>query len=197
MVNEIYRKLIENLYNHLHPNIQNIISNYGPERLYSLINPRLPYLDNFLHGASYVPYAVGSEAVASIALGIKEEDRDTWKIKELQQIGYGYVGLIGPFIEETLFRFIPSCIGKFIGGDMGEIAMLGLSSVLFAAGHGYKYKNKKFRGFISQLVSSLFFMHTYITGGFLSSFGLHSVTNTIGYVGLKYSKQPKTKHSKF
>jgi len=160
VVNEIYRKLIENLYNYLHPSIQNFINNYGPERLYSLIKPGLPYLDNFLHGTSYVPYGIASSLVLYKALGIKEKDINLKEFKKsLKKYGYGLVGVIGPFIEEMLFRLIPSYIGKFIGGDMGEMAGLGISSLIFAAGHIDLFKNKKFRGFVSKLPQSLFLTH--------------------------------------
>jgi len=188
MMNEIYSRLIETLYNHLPTSIQNVIDNYGPEKLYSMVNPHLPYLDSILHGASYVPYAVATQLTTYAALGIKDKDIDRWEIKRLKQIGYGYMALIGPLIEEALFRFIPSQIGKVLGGDIGEMALLGLSTVLFAAAHTPRYKNKKFRGFISELFPSFFYMHTYLTGGFLSSFGLHSATNSIAYVALKASK---------
>lgn len=185
MTNEIYRKLIESLYNHVPSDIQNVVNTFGPEGLYSLINPHLPYLDNFLHGASYVPYAIAGRLLTNKAFGIKREDVDWSQMKEIKKYGWGYVGLIGPFIEEALFRLAPSYIGKFIGGDTGEMVGLGISSVIFAAAHGYKYKNKKFRGFVNELISSLFFTHTYLTGGFLSSFGFHSVNNTIAYALLK------------
>jgi hypothetical protein len=71
------------LYNCLPSNIKEVISNYGPEKLNSLINPHLPYLDNFLYGGSYAPYAIASYLIASSAMGIKKEDINWKKLEEI------------------------------------------------------------------------------------------------------------------
>lgn len=184
-MNGMYKKLIENLYGHLPVGIQGIINDYGPEKLYSLINPNVPYLDKCVHGVSYLPYMLASRFVTDNLLRIKKEDMD---YGEMRGIGWWYLGLVGPFIEEAVFRYLPSVVGRSLGGNSGEIALLGASSVVFAACHCGNYKNKKFRGFLSNMVPALFLTHAYLAGGFVSSFTLHSTNNIIACIQHKVTE---------
>jgi hypothetical protein len=186
MVNEIYKELIKSLYDNLPKNIKEIIDNFGPEKLFSLINSNSPYLDSFLHGLLHTPYLI-----AATLLGIKlaRVDRTNPTEKEGVELPYIHIGITSPFWEEVLFRVVPSYIGKALGGDLGELIGLSISSALFAAAHLNWYNDKKIRGFIVELFTSWFFAHTYLMRGFLSSYGLHFGVNTIGYISRKLSER--------
>ena len=176
--------MIEHLYNDLPANLQKIIKNYGPEKLSSLMKTNIPYVDSFLQGVSYLPYYYLGSAAASILLRIKNEDYDWEKIAKGIKLGYGVVSWIGPIVEESLFRYLPSVVGKHIGGDVGEVALVGASTLIWSLIHLDYYKNK-IKG-LKEVFLSPFFIHSYLTGGFFASLGLHVATNHVGYATLKY-----------
>ncbi len=183
-MNELYKKLVEKLYETLPEGLKNVIEACSPESLvYSRVKnvvEGVPYLNEFLYGASYAPHTVLTYVLTNNLLRIKEEDISEKDLEEVYEIGPIESTVFLPAVEEFLLRFVPSQLSRLIGGDVGEMVVLGASSFLFALGHLYKYKRKKIRGFVTECVPSLFLYHTYLLKGFFASWGLHSAVNGIG-----------------
>jgi len=197
MVNELYLQIITYVSQHIPPDILSFLQKYGPESLYSMINPHTPILRNIVHGMCYSPYLWVSNAALRLLMGIKKED--VYKIEFFPDISIGdlfLINVIFSFYEEICYRLVPSIIGRFFGGDILELVSLLVSSIIFSYRHTNLYfKNKKLQGFLTYFLASLIFTHTYLVDGFLAAVGSHIGANTISdfllYCFKKFSRQDK------
>lgn len=179
-MNEVYKRLLNSLYGIFPENLKEIISDYGPSGISKYVNVEVPFVGEMIKGAIYFPYTLAFYIGSHAVLRHKKEDLNEEYARKIAEIPYLYTSVIGPFLEEAIFRYMPSLIGKFVGGDVGELAALGVSTVAFSLLHSHKYKRGHLKGFIKDLLYSLFYPHVFLKHGFFGSFGLHSFTNLIG-----------------
>ena len=198
MGNSLYQEFLKQLYENFPQPVKSLVDNFGPYQLFkeieSYIRPfieNVPYLGslyrpiaNLFKGAVYLPYSlllIG--LIAPLGYGKSEMACNEKKLGS-----YLSTTIMAPLVEEIIFRYVPSVIGKFIGGSTGEIYSVVGVSILWGLLHLLDKKEIKKGDVIERTMDGLLSSHIFLKHGFLASLGLHISRNFVGTTLFKLLK---------